>query len=384
MNSHLLRPYPRQRTRTTRLVHSALFFLVALSIGGLVSLWAQSTRNTDAHDVARQFEIKPLPKKPEWAEAKCPPLLTFAWISDCHLSKGKRYDVVKTGFNTIRDHVIPDLAVITGDNSAYAGDQTAATAGLSLHRRRQLAFRRLIDDELQIPVAVIPGDNWHTDFHVVFGSDRYSFDAAGLHLVFVCPDAYAKGAEGLATFDESTWRWLQADLTEHADQPTILFMHQNVVPPTFLESTRITDLLRKHPQVIATMTGHLHLDLEFRDNGITHLVCPSMGLGATRGFKVVQLHADRLVINTYEYDAGSHSFKPTMKWQRIAVPESLRKTLHPVRTDSMRQEGLSELPPRQRRVDPTLLDRRSDMFMPMMQFLVKFGYGQFSAPAQSR
>jgi len=366
------------RRRRYSLPHRRVLFALAWGLFFSAALPAAESR--DIRALARDFEIKPLADTPEWASSPTAPLFTFAWISDCHVSAGTALATVTQGLNSIRDDLRPDFLVVTGDNSAYAAPGTEAS-GLPLEQRRHMAFQDLLRDACGLPAAVIPGDNWPWGFETVFGSTRYSFDAGGIHFIFVCPDRSAKGVEGCAVFAADTWAWLTADLQASGTKPTLLFMHQNVVPPTFLESGRLAGLLRENPHVLATMTGHLHLDMEFRRNGCTHIICPSLGRSPVPGYKVVRAYRDRLVVNTWELGPGTDRFAPTLKWQRIVIPDALRTGLGPLDRGAVLRTGRSELPPQPLVHDQSLAARSGDLLLPTLQFMLELGTGILTGAA---
>ena len=337
-----------------------------------------AAKSVDIRTMARDFEIKPLPAKPSWASSASPPLLTFAWISDCHLTAGSCLALVTEALHSIRDVVRPDFLVITGDNSAYAPAPKKGAPALPLPLRRQRAFRDLLRRECGLPTAIIPGDNWPWAFEKVFGSDRYSFDAAGIHFIFIAPDRCATATEGCAVFAPETWSWLTADLHANRNKPSLLFLHQNVVPPTFLESGRLAALLAQNPQVLATMTGHLHLDLEFRRGGVVHFVCPSLGRSLVPAYKVVYAYPDRLVLTTREFDKKTKTFAPTLKWQKVDIPERYRSGLHPLDKTMILRKHRTALPPRPRIRDQRLAERSRELLMPAMQFLFQLGVGTWT------
>jgi hypothetical protein len=351
----------------------ALGLLLVISRPALAA-GMDSVRIADLYALARSFEVKPLAAKPDWAGAPSPPLLVFAWMSDLHLDGGERTPMIRAACHTVRDTVRPHFVVFTGDNSADDPPVSGARAALPLSHRRQLAFKDFLAAELGLPAATIPGDNWHEDAEKVFGPTRFSFTAAGLRLVFLSPDRQAPGVEGCDVFDPPTWEWLARDLEAHRDQATLVFLHENLMPPTFLDAPRLEQFLLTQPQVLATLSGHLHLDLEFRRGNLAHFVCPAMAPGARPGFKVVALYPDRLVLNTWEYDAAAKRFSPSLTWQRLDIPDgALRRALRPVDRRRLLSEDRSAMPALPLREDASLLSRQGELVMPMLQFVMERG-----------
>ncbi len=267
------------------------------------------------------FEIKPLKQRPAWAPADRPALFTFAWLSDMHLHPG-RFEAAQKALHMIRDELKPRFVVITGDNNAHAepGDESHAL-------RRQRFFKAFLDEHLQLPYAVIPGDNWPYEFEKVFGPSQYSFDCGGLHLQFLSLDRADHRTEGLAIYNDETWQWIEQDLQRNRDRPTIVLQHEPILPPTFLDAGRLRRLLDRYPNVLAGLHGHMHHDLESLTGGRPYLMCPALGPGQRPGFKLVSVHRHALIVETYEYDKPNARFVHASKWQKIDVPKALRAKL---------------------------------------------------------
>ena len=165
------------------------------------------------------------------------------------------------------------------------------------------------------------GDNDERDFEKVFGSSRWSFDCGGVHFIGLGLDFDAEGV-GIGYLDGSTYRWLSKDLKANRDEPTILFMHVNLVPPDFLDAARLGLTLSWRRSLVATITGHLHMDLEARVGQVTHIMAPAVGPHEGHGIKVYEVHEDHITVKTYEVVEGKYAF--TNKWQRIPFPRRLR------------------------------------------------------------
>ncbi len=343
-------------------------FVVSALCGG-----AAETQREDLYRMARAFEVQPMAEEPDWAKPKEPALFSFVWLSDFHLAAGKRMALIEEACRYVCETIEPDFVVITGDNSAYLPKpRNQNEASKPKGRRRQEAFRRFLNKNLTVPYVVIPGDNWPWRFEEVFGAFQFSFDVGGVHFLFTSLDRTATGTEGCAVFDPATWEWMQADLQRNARKPTLVFMHESMLPPTYLDAGRFLALLESQPQVVATLCGHMHMDLEFSRRHIRHLVCPSLGLGAANGMKHVSVFRDRIVLTTHELNAKSGTFQQVKKWQKIALPKGLRGSLTPL-TGTFHKANYSEVPPHARRVDQTLKNRRMELARPLLMFLLEMG-----------
>lgn len=255
---------------------------------------------------AERWEVKPLAEAPAWARDEGTPIVRFVQYADIHHWEDSTF---VRAIEFTNSDVKPDWVVLTGDN--IVGPVTAEH-----HQHLQGLLGRL-----GCPFYAIKGDDDSRDYEKVFGSSRWSFDCAGLHFIGAAIDYDADGA-GIGYFDKSTWTWLSGDLDAHRDEPTVFFFHENVVPPDFMDAARLGLELSRRRNVVATVTGHIHNDLEYHVGQMTHICCPGLGPHERHGFKLYEVHEDHITVKTYEVDGEKYVF--ANKWQRIAFPSHLR------------------------------------------------------------
>ena len=320
-------------------------------------------------EAARQFEMRPLAARPDWATRPDPPLARMVWFTDLHLNKG--YLPLAEQALAYMNALKPDAVLVTGDNCAYAPDGFRPEL-TDRNVRRWAFFQHLLDSTLQAPSAVLPGDNWPWGYDQVYGARQFSFDLAGVRFLCLAVDRAARGVEGCAVFDEKTWAWLARELEGTRDRPVIVAMHENCVPPTFLDAGRLLRLLQAHPQVLATFTGHLHLDLDFAEGNLRHLVCPALGPSLRHGLKHIAIHADAILLQTHEIDEASKEYGPVEIWQRIEIPARLRPALRPVERPFalVKRDGVPASP---MVADPSLRNRSGELLAPAMRFVMSHG-----------
>lgn len=281
----------------------ALTLLLALTCQADDDVWRLMQ---EVRKAAERFEVEPLPEPPAWAKDEGAPIFRFVQYADIHHWED-------SGLLLAIDHtnreIKPDWVVLTGDNisAPYTEEHHRHLKGLL--------------ERLSCPSYVIKGDNDAREFEKVFGSSRWSFDCGGVHFVAAALDYDAEGA-GIGYLDRSTWRWLRTDLDAHRDRPTIFFMHVNVVPPDFLDAARLGLELSLRGNVVATITGHIHDDLEYRVGRMTHILCPGLGPHGRHGFKSYDVYADHITVRTYEVEGDAYAF--ANKWQRIPFGRRLR------------------------------------------------------------
>jgi hypothetical protein len=316
----------------------------------------------------QSLELKPLPHKPDWAEVAEAPLFSFAWIADLHLD-GSRLKLARQAFDYVDRVLKPAFVVFTGDNNAYAPELEYKGSVPPVTMRRHLFFKRFLRDNLKTPHVVIPGDDWPEDFEKVWGPFQFSFDYGGMHFLFTALDRCTYGVEGRAVFEESTWKWMEDDLARNSDRPTLFFMHETIVPPSFLDAERARRMLESHTNVLAAMCGHMHLDLEFRAGRLQYFIGPGMGPNPRHGLKHVMVYRHAIILRTAEYNETKGRFEQVMKWQKIDIPPELTEALHKPAGGQFRQENYRSIPAHPRRSDPSLMSRTFDLIGPLMRFM---------------
>lgn len=311
-------------------------------------------------------------QKPDWPELDTAPLFTVAWLSDLHITEANSLALVKIACNTVRDSIHPNFALITGDNSGYA-EPLPAEKGLPLGQRRHLWLKRFLDSELAVPYAIIPGDNWPFGFETVFGSFHRSFNFGGFHFLLTATDAMATGAEGCAVFNPETIEWTRRDLDANADKPCFFIVHETLWPPVFLDAFKTALMLNERPQVIATLSGHLHLDLDFNRGHWRQLVAPAIGRSHRPAFKLLSFHKTAVILESYEWDTTAKTFSKASKWQRIDIPEALRAGLAQAPLTGFAEEAPNSIPPAAKVINNALRGRSVEVSNALLGFAIGFG-----------
>lgn len=212
--------------------------------------------------------------------------MLIAQISDTHVKRpGKlAYRKVDTAamlracvaqLSTFRPR--PDLLLITGD-LVDGGDPV-----------EYAHFRELIAP-LSLPMLVIAGNHDDRDaMREAFRDATYLPSGGFLHyavdrgpLRFIGLDTLIPG-EGGGMLCDQRLEWLEAALSERKDRPTLVMMHH---PPFETGIAHMDEkglvgreayagLIERHPQVVATLCGHLHRVILAQVGGRPAMTVPS-------------------------------------------------------------------------------------------------------------
>ncbi|MDY0165303.1 MAG: metallophosphoesterase [Thermoguttaceae bacterium] len=299
---------------------------------------------------------------PDGTDATRRVLWSFAWVSDMHIN-ASNLEYTTGALRYIDGELKPHFVLLTGDNNAHPAPQLNRDAGETIGLRRQRFLKAFLEEHLNTPYVIIPGDNWPQEFDKVFGPKQYSFDFGGLHFLLLAPDRILSGPgrEGLSVFDPATWDWIEQDLERSRGRPTIVAIHEPVFPPTFLDAPRLRRLLARYPDVVAVLQGHLHMDLQLRADGKTYLVAPSLERPPRPGMKLVDVHPTSLVVRTILHNAPDDRFEMQDRLQHIAIPPALRGALAAPAHPGFTMDNYDAIPARPLAEDPSLESRAGEL-----------------------
>ena len=128
-----------------------------------------------------------------------------------------------------------------------------------------------------------------------------------------------------------------------------------------------------HSFVIAALSGHLHLDLEFPQGTWTQFCVPSIGRSHRPAFKLLNIYVDQIIIESYELQKDTGKIIKADKWQRIEIPRKFQsvikkryKTGKPLAFENVRQ-----MPIRPKVSDKALMSRCQEVENALSQFIIK-------------
>ncbi|WP_018657570.1 phosphodiesterase [Actinomadura flavalba] len=216
----------------------------------------------------------------------------IAQLSDIHLAAG-RDGAVDDGSGPVRAlraavssllslPARPDAVVLTGD---------LADAGLAAEYTRLHALL----SPLPMPVYPLCGNHDDPDaLRAVFADHpavsatgtsvraplQYAVDIGDVRLV--CCDTSVQG-QPYGFMDDDRLAWLDTTLAAVPDRPTVVATHHPAYPVgiRFIDDMRFTNaaafggVLRRHPQVVRVISGHVHRGSAGSLGGIVATTCPS-------------------------------------------------------------------------------------------------------------
>lgn len=225
--------------------------------------------------------------------------IKFIQVTDTHyVSENKfRKDVLEVAVNDINKLKDVSFVVFTGDNIDKANPDYLKE------------FVQIVN-KLNVPYYLIIGNHEvfkngdlsksrymeiikENNFFYRPTEPNYRFKKNGFK--FLIADGAKEvipGSNGY--YKQDTLDWIEKELNKHPDTPTVILQHFPLVPPKEMathstyKAENYLDMLDKHNNVIAVISGHYHINGEQMRNGIYHISSPSL-LNEPYQYKIIDI-----------------------------------------------------------------------------------------------
>ena len=225
--------------------------------------------------------------------------IRFVQVSDAHFTKGNEYSqrVLESAVKDINKLDNISFVIFSGDNINDPKPEDVA------------AFTR-IANKLDVPYYIILGNHdvfksnglskeryfeivRENNILIKYKTPNYVFKKG--EFVFIVVDGAKEVIPGTTGyFKANTLEWLDKQLTKYAKKPVIICQHFPLIEPKpstshgTYRSEEYLELLKKHSNVIALISGHFHMNSEKMQDGIYHINSPSL-LALPNQYKIIDV-----------------------------------------------------------------------------------------------
>ncbi|MDR1167353.1 MAG: metallophosphoesterase [Heliobacteriaceae bacterium] len=229
--------------------------------------------------------------------------IKFVQVTDVHYSSGNEYkeQVLKKTIADINKQSKISFVVFTGDNidspnPVYLKEFVKMANKLNVPYYAVIGNHDVFKNGGLSKEQYLEIMRYNNIFYkpkkpnYVFKKDRF---------VFIIVDGAKEVIPGPAGYyREDTLKWLDKQLKKYKNNPVTIFQHYPLIEPKILKSHRThqaevyLDLLGKHNNVIAVISGHYHVNGENMQNGIYHISTPSL-LNEPNSYKIITVVTTR-------------------------------------------------------------------------------------------
>lgn len=233
----------------------------------------------------------------------CADNIKFVQIADLHLSVDSEYSqkVLKSAVEDINAQPNISFVVFTGDN---------------INNPKPENLRKFVElaSKLKVPYYVAVGNNdvykskdmskvryyeILRERNIFYPQRKANYEFNRKDLTFLIVDGAKEVIPGsIGYYREDTLKWLDETLDKNKKKSVVIFQHFPVKYPEGVESKlkthktyRVEDyqeILDKHTNVLAVITGHFHTNYENMENGVYHISSPSI-LALPQSYKIIDI-----------------------------------------------------------------------------------------------
>lgn len=224
--------------------------------------------------------------------------IKFAQVTDVHFEAKNPYKV-KVLENTVADiNNLKDVSfvVFTGDNLNNPKEDDLVAFIKTVNKLKAPYYLVLGDHDVfksknlsKVRYSEVVRENnifWlYRKWNYVFKKNGYVFIVAdGAKEVIPGPVGY---------YREDTLKWLDKQLSKNSRHPVVIFQHYPLMPGNSktnrtYQPEKYMEVLNKHNNVLAVISGHYHYNSETMQNGVYHIISPTL-LSEPHKYKIIDI-----------------------------------------------------------------------------------------------
>lgn len=228
--------------------------------------------------------------------------IKFVQIADAHVAANSEFSlkVLKSAVKDINAQEGVSFVVFTGDNINSPTEENLR-AFLKVAKTLKVPYYLAIGDNDVYKAnglskvryfEVLRNYNWFT----LQTGPNYKFRKKGF--VFLIVDGAKEIIPGsVGYYREKTLSWVDEQLTKNEKKDVVIFQHFPVEYPEGVSETSshktykvetYREMLDKHHNVLAIISGHHHINSENMKNGVYHISSPSM-IAMPQSYKIIDI-----------------------------------------------------------------------------------------------
>lgn len=229
--------------------------------------------------------------------------IKFVQVTDAHMAKNSEYSqrVLKATIDDINKQPDISFVVFTGDNINYAEEEDLKIFA-HIVKKLNVPYYFVIGNHDVYKTNGLPKTRYieimrESNIRIHQKKPNYKWSKKGF--VFLIVDGAKEVIPGPAGyFKKDTLAWLDKTLSKNRRKTIVIFQHFPVEYPEGAEGRLKThktykveeykDIIEKHDNVLAIISGHLHTNGENMRNGVYHISTPSL-LAMPHSYKIIDI-----------------------------------------------------------------------------------------------
>ena len=229
--------------------------------------------------------------------------IKFVQVTDAHLSTTSDYSqkVLKSAIKDINTLSDLSFVVFTGDNINSPKEENLKTF-LKIVKKIKVPYYIAVGDHDVYKANGLSKVRYYDMIHehkwsMFRHQQNFSFKKKGF--LFLIVDGAKEIIPGsVGYYREDTLTWLDEQLKNNKKRDVIIFQHFPIIYPEGAESNSKThktykseqykELIAKHDNLLAIISGHFHTNSESMENGVYHISSPSL-IALPQSYKVIDI-----------------------------------------------------------------------------------------------
>ena len=229
--------------------------------------------------------------------------IKFVQVTDAHFAKNSEYSqrVLKATVDDINKQSGISFVVFTGDNINYAEEEDLKMFA-HIVKKLNVPYYFVIGNHDVYKTNGLPKTRYieimrESNIRIHQKRPNYKWSKKGF--VFLIVDGAKEVIPGPAGyFKKDTLAWLDKTLSKNKRKTVVIFQHFPIEYPEGAEGRLKThktykveeykDIIEKHDNVLAIISGHLHTNGENMRNGVYHISTPSL-LAMPHSYKIIDI-----------------------------------------------------------------------------------------------
>ncbi len=225
--------------------------------------------------------------------------IKFIQVTDTHYSVHNPFteEVLKATVKDINQQSGVSFVVFTGDNIDKSSEENLR-GFMKTIKKLNIPYYIVIGNHdvfksnglsKQRYIEIIKRHNW------LYRPSKPNYVFKKGEFVFIVLDGAKETIPGTGGYYRpKTLEWFNKQLTKYKRRKVIVFQHFPILPPLETKTHRVYqpetyyEVLNKHNNVIAIISGHYHTNKEKMENGIYHINSPSL-INATNPYKIIDI-----------------------------------------------------------------------------------------------
>lgn len=225
--------------------------------------------------------------------------IKFVQVTDTHYALNNKFsqEVLEEAVEQINEIEDVSFVIFTGDNINRPKREDLVSFVKTINKLEAPYYLAFGDHDVykagglskETYIKIVKTYNWF------YRPTKPNYVIKKNGFVFIVLDGAKEIIPGaIGYYKDNTITWLDKQLTKYEKRPVVILQHFPLVPPKELKSHRVyqpeqyQEVLDKHKNVIAIVSGHYHMNGEKMENGIYHISTPAL-LKSPNYFKVIEI-----------------------------------------------------------------------------------------------